>query len=308
MDINAKDIRTKLQELQSLDLNSLSFEDLKQQIRSGFLPVLFTRISAGNYVERVRLNKGVKVFERPSDLSYITNPEIIRSYGRANAKESSIFYGAVISSNVSIPHIIALAETEELLRSKEKGKQDKQVLMTVSRWVIVSDMTLAEMVFSKAAILKQPEVRKAYGFQLELLRKSFSEDVVNAFVDLLTFFCDEFAKSEIKSDADYKLTAALSEVLFEIKRVQGIIYPSVRTELEGSNVALLPATVDKHLKLEEVFIALADIRGERVYLDTLCRAVGPLGINNEPFLWELRNPTHEAVKEEFFSSGRLPEY
>ncbi|MBO9595010.1 MAG: RES family NAD+ phosphorylase [Niabella sp.] len=307
MNINTKDIRTKLQELQSLDLNSLSFEDLKQQIRSGFLPVLFTRISAGNYVERVRLNKGIKVFERPSDLSYITNPEIIRSYGRANAKGSSIFYGAVISSNISIPHIVALAETEELLRSKEKGKQ-KQVLMTVSRWVIVSDMTLVEMVFSKAAILKQQEVKKAYDFQLELLRKDLPEDVVDAFVDLLTFFCDEFAKSNIESDSDYKLTAALSEVLFEIETIQGIIYPSVRTELEGSNVALLPATVDKHLKLEEVFIVLADIRGERVYLDTLCRAVGPLGMNNEPFLWELLNPTPEAVKAEFFATGRLPEF
>lgn len=251
MEFQAGTILDNLRQLRKLDAAALPFAEVKAIVKAGFVMPLLTRIHAGHYVERVRLNKDESVFLTPAELGYIRDLSKIKDCGRANGSGSSIFYGSVISSKVSLPHIVALAETEELLRGKEKGKRDKKLVMTISRWRIEKDMVLAEMVFSKSALEQQPEVRKARDFHLRLMRQQFPEPTVQAFVQLQEFFSEEFGKANIKASHDYHMSAAFAEVLYELGVAQGIIYPSVRTDMAGSNVALLPGTVDGHLRLEE---------------------------------------------------------
>ena len=64
-------------------------------------------------------------------------------------------------------------------------------------------------------------------------------------VFVIEFFSEEFAKSDIDFDTDYKLSVAYAEIALKSGSMKGLIYPGARTDDEGRNVALLPGVVDK---------------------------------------------------------------
>lgn len=300
-DIKYEELQTLLQKLKGMDLSKVPYNEIISIVNTAMvLPVLLTEIREGNYIERIRINKKDQIFTSKKELSYRTDPENINTFGRANSPGSAMFYGAVISSPIQLPRIVALAETEELLRSKDKGRVDKDIIMTVSRWQITKNMRLAEIVFKKDRIKSTPEIEKAYLFHLKAFREQMAEDEVQKLISILEFYSEEFAKSDIITDTDYKISAAYAESAFKNDMVQGIIYPSVRTEYEGSNVALLPATVDDHLQFEEAFIVHVQIRGKKVFLDNLYRT-GIVETNTNDLAWREMESTPQEIKNRFFS-------
>lgn len=66
-----------------------------------------------------------------------------------------------------------------------------------------------------------------------------------------TFFANEFAKSFTPNDYDYLLSACSTETVVE-KNLAGVLYPSVRVEGAGFNVAIHPYYVDNCMELEAV--------------------------------------------------------
>ncbi|WP_394677339.1 RES domain-containing protein [uncultured Sphingobacterium sp.] len=303
--IDLNEIRRNLQKLKEMDLGAISYNEIINIInREILLPVVVTEVRAGNFIERVRINRKNEIFTSKNELSYRTDIENIKTFGRANAPGSSIFYGAVISSPIQLPRIVALAETEEVLRGKEKGMVDKDILITISRWQIIKNMHLSEMVFKRDRIANTPEIEKAYQFHLKLFRENMPEENVQILISILEFYSEEFAKPKITTDADYKISAAYAESIFKTGRVHGIIYPSVRTDYEGSNVALLPQTVDEHLQFEEAFITHVRIRGKKVFLDNLART-GLVDSNTNSLEWYKMEPAPEEVKNIFFSHQNL---
>ncbi|WP_134091278.1 RES domain-containing protein [Olivibacter sp. XZL3] len=301
-EINLNDLKKRLDQLRKLDLSIISYPEIIDIINKEIvLPILVTEVRAGNYIERIRINKGNEIFTTKQELSYRTDLENIKSFGRSNSPGSSIFYGAVISSPIQLPRIVALAETDELLRSQEKGKVDKDIFMTVSKWKITKNMRLAEMVFKKDRIASTPEIEKAYQFHLKAFRENMPEEEVQKLISILEFYSEEFAKAEIITDADYKISAAYAESVFKTGNVQGIIYPSVRTDYEGSNVALLPKTVDDHLQFEEALIIHVQIRGKKVFLDNLYRT-GIVEADTNDLGWYKMESASEEVKNKFFGT------
>jgi RES domain len=302
LNISYEVVRDRLQKLGALDLSTVPYADIKDLINTDIiLPILVTEVRAGNHIERIRINKQDEIFTKKKELFYRTDLGNIKTFGRANSPGSSIFYGSVISSAIQLPRIVALAETDELLRSKDKGKIDQDLIMTVSKWEVKKNMRLAEMVFKKDRIASTPEIEKAYNFHLNAFRKNMPEEDVQMLISILEFYSEEFAKSEIISDTDYKISAAYAESAFEIGNVQGIIYPSVRTDYEGSNVALLPKTVDEHLQFEEALIIHVRIRGKKVFLDTLYRT-GTVDAKAVNFGWHEVESAPQEIKDMFFST------
>lgn len=173
--------------------------------------------------------------------------------------------------------------------------------MTVSKWKITKNMRLAEMVFKKDRIASTPEIEKAYQFHLKAFRENMPEEEVQKLISILEFYSEEFAKAEIITDADYKISAAYAESVFKTGNVQGIIYPSVRTDYEGSNVALLPKTVDDHLQFEEALIIHVQIRGKKVFLDNLYRT-GIVEADTNDLGWYKMESASEEVKNKFFGT------
>ena len=263
------------------------------------LPILISQIHAGNYIERIRINKNDEIFTKKTELSYRTDLNNISRFGRANSPGSSMFYGSVISTPISLPRIVALAETDELLRSKEKGKIDKSFIITVSKWKILEDIRVAEMVFMKNRIKSTPEIEHAYNFHLKNFRANMPEEEVQKLVAVVEFFSEEFAKASVDFDTDYKLSAAYAQIALRSGSVKGLIYPSVRTDYEGSNLALLPEVVDENLLLEEAIIVHVKIKGKKVFLDNLYRT-GELPTDAVNFNWYEMKSAQQGVKDKFF--------
>ena len=127
------------------------------------------------------------------------------------------------------------------------------------------------------------------------------EQEVQKLVAVVEFFSEEFAKADIDFDTDYKLSAAYAQIALKSGSVKGLIYPSVRTDYEGSNVALLPEVVDKNLHLEEALIVHVQIKGKKVFLDNLYRT-GELSADAVSFDWYQMESAPQEVKDKFFST------
>lgn len=175
-EINYQELLSRLRRLKALDLSAVTFDKIIAMINSDIpLPILISQIHAGHYIERILINKGDEIFTKKTQLSYRTDLNNISMFGRANSSKSSMFYGEVISSPINLPRIVALAETDESLRSEEKGKIDKNLIITVSKWKILNDIRLAEMVFMKNRIKKTLEIGHAYEFHLKNFRENVPE-------------------------------------------------------------------------------------------------------------------------------------
>ena len=86
------------------------------------------------------------------------------------------------------------------------------------------------------------------------------------------FIASEFKKSKISSDSDYLISAIFSDVMVS-KGFDGILYPSVRTEGKGINVALTPSAVEKKMKLELAGICIIYKNKDIVVIDNLKNAI-----------------------------------
>lgn len=163
----------------SLNLRDVGYYEVLALMRViGRLPIPIARIPVGVSIDRVRKNIGEKLFSAVDDLSYITDPNVIRDrlteYGRANKPHTVMFYGAVESSLVRHQRITAIAETSALWQDKAANNIGGE-FYTVGRWVTTSELFVAEMVFATEALAINPDIQIAYLKQAEFLKGETSE-------------------------------------------------------------------------------------------------------------------------------------
>jgi len=80
---------------------------------------------------------------------------------------------------------------------------------------------------------------------------------------ILEFFCDEFSKSNIESENDYKFSVSYTRRLqqankaiapqFESEKFNGIVYPSVALKFAGDNVALFDENLYNKIKFKTAY-------------------------------------------------------
>jgi len=299
-------MKRRLKAFQELDPVSTPYKRILEIINKElFVPVTVAKIHAGHYVERVRIMDGTDdIFTRKSELSYIQDVTKITSFGRANSPGKAMFYGAVASSSIWSPRIVALAETEAALQGENKGATDKQLLITVGKWLVKKDLIVSEMVFKKDAIQKTPEVKKAFEQHSAAIIAQHPLPEAKQSIALLEFFSEAMAK-RARTNSDYKISAAFTESILKMGEFDGIMFQSVQTEFEGTNVALTPKAVEESLYLEEALIISVDIRGKRVFLNNLART-GLLKLDQEEFSWAIMDPASREEIEHFFETGELP--
>ena len=80
------------------------------------------------------------------------------------------------------------------------------------------------------------------------------------------YFANCFANPNTPNDYDYLLSACFAEMTVE-KGFAGVMYPSVRAEGQGFNVAIHPYFVDNCLELEAAGQCTYYKRGYNSYLD-----------------------------------------
>lgn len=234
-------------------LEEVPYEDIYQSIaamRDKFVPSAI--IKKGAYIDRVRVHKkGEKEFLRETDVSYIHDQEIIDKYvgfGRANREKQAVFYGAVESPEIGQPRVVAYFETSEVLKELDRH-QDVTELFTVSRWRVLENIEVLEMIFSDEAL----KVSKYAQWALENQLRNYKDLPLAAhYEEQGKFFSNEFARSDVKDGQSYKykITSAYANYIWNNTEFKGITYPSVQSNYLGQNLALLPEVVDKYLKLE----------------------------------------------------------
>jgi hypothetical protein len=277
-------INKVLTELNELTLQDVSYDSIFEKLATELkiIPFVTAILKKGHYIERGRINEQEQVFNSESELSYRTDNENITKYGRANCPNQSMFYGAVKSEFIEYPRIVNLFEISGLFRDGDLIS-DGEFTFTVGKWKIKEDFEVVEIVFDKKTIERIPEIKKAYEYHLANLKKDFP-DKIKEFSAVLEFFSNEFAKNDISSDNDYKISAVYTNMAIQNRGHNGVIYPSVRTEGQGRNVVLSIEAVDKYLELEKVAMFKVVKKGDSAEISNIAVAL-ELGENNAKFNW-----------------------
>jgi hypothetical protein len=232
-------------ELNALDLSKISVEDLKDKINSCFPIINFGEImwDSRYHVFRVRRNQ-YNEFNPYNNISEIgLAPADDTPFGRANYEFDPIFYGSHQGD-------LALFESNQNLPEYERFTPQN---FTMGVWKVKENETLrlAPLIDSDQVKAVREDMVKVSEFSDQLYSKHItSEKVIESSRIIRKFFADQFAKSDIKSNHDYKISSfyattlkafnALSWVKFD-----GILYPSVAYKYRTDNVAIFPQSLYK---------------------------------------------------------------
>lgn len=279
------EIKKLIVEYETADLEKVSFNKLSVQLRKlKWIPILTAKLNKGYHIERARINRPEEIFYSEADISYRNDYENIKTYGRANMKHQSLFYGAIESDVIKHPRLINLLETSQIFRDLDKIKVDKaDFVMTVGKWRIKEDIEVAEMVFNKDSIKNSKDVEKSFKYHQENLAKEHPENL-EQFLLILEFFSNQFARKDINKNTDYMISAAFTDFVINWKGLPGLKYPSVKSDYIGHNIVLTPVVVEQFLELEIAAMFRITKNGENSLVSPIKHATefGPLNSN---FKW-----------------------
>lgn len=254
--MTTEEIKNIITDFKSLDLSKYpqgQIEQIFRKIRK--LPIHETTFHAGMVIHRARPNDNGDNFRKRKDLSYKPQ-EFNKTYQRASTPNRTMFYGAVIPTEnleyeLDSERVIAASEASYLLRNPNEFKNGEQKIV-YGKWRIISDCKLATILSSDANKNVTPYSKKCSERFFNWLKEEHPDYVEQATL-LTDYFADEYAKEGIKDGEDYKymISANFSESLVQLG-LNGVIFPSVRIEARGINVAIEPNFVDNFMRLEAV--------------------------------------------------------
>lgn len=293
----------KLQEY-SNKLDKISYSEIYNLLRESIIriPIPMAKFHKDAELDRARLNKGDNLYNSIDDLGYIKDQNIIdnylNEYGRANMPHQVMFYAAMKTSIIDKPRVTAIAETSRLFQDKNGYNLDGEKY-TISRWVSSEEFLIAEMVFSKAAIKSNPDVRKSFENQIQFANNLDEKDI-QFYNEFLIFISEEFARKTEKND-DYKISVAYTNLILEHPKVKGVMFPSVQTNYLGANLVIPPSTVDKYFTPKVCSTQILYKTPEKTLIangEHYCDQIGGNEIN-----WMLTDVQHlskkEAIKKHF---------
>jgi len=233
----------------SKDLANIPYEHIYDTIAclsNKFVPI--AKLNKGWFIDRVRINYNGEIFTGIDDVGYNKKNLDKIKYGRANIPHQAVFYGSVVSFQLDKPYVVAHIETSEKLRHSTEYDEINETF-TVSRWKILEDIGVVEMIFSKEALQVNADTMESYMFQSDKIK---NHKLKKYFKKTSMLFSEEFAKKDIGvgEEYKYKISSAYANYIWNKTELIGITYPSVASGYVGQNIALLPEAVDKYLQLE----------------------------------------------------------
>ncbi len=234
-------------DLQKLDLNIVDDFEIRELFAKlkEFGTIVF-KISKGRYIYRsLKMNSENERYFNKDRISFNPNPS---NYGRANLPNKPIFYGSITTEkelgkrllnendefqNTVHGYLLNVLECSEILGSLEKyGKE----FFTIGIWEVKEDI--------EVLVIHDENDRNNLSKEMKIACKNFfnqlSEDRKGLFSSLNSFLSKEFSKKVLpENEKQYKISANFSQHIIDIG-LSGILYPSVKAEGEGFNVALNP--------------------------------------------------------------------
>jgi hypothetical protein len=211
-------------------------------------------LSSGAIVHRARVNPAGVSFTHQRELSYNPNSAAITRYGRANAPGQSVFYCSEEAAT-------ALFETVDAVFPDRNTSETGS--MSIGSWRAIRPVEITLILNSETALTRFPAGEA--GDALRFLLAHADPRTINMCRRALDYFVARFAAS-VTNHLQYRITSAFFNFVVADGRSAGIVYPSVRRNLMGVNMALLPEVVDQRLELVDVARVDFTKEGDRVDL------------------------------------------
>ena len=280
------DLKKSIKKLKECDLSKIGYGKLWQVIENEFGVIPFLKQDLVNVeVDRVRINRNIgEIFTTENEISYREDVKNIEKFGRANSPFQSMFYGAISTKEIKYPRITSLIETSEIFRDIPNNRfTDAYFLMTLGKWTITKPVTVIDLIFSKKNIDNIEDIKMSNQEARKIIEEQYPNNVEQIEL-ILEFFSDEFAKENIVTHNDYKISCIYSQVALN-QGINGIIYPSVRTKALGYNIALTPSSVDYSLNLTNSSMFKIEKVKDNTFVKNYKLALD-LGNYNTDFKWK----------------------
>lgn len=239
------DINLIIDQLKQLDLATYPKEEIEKLLRQtgkiGYVVVTFHR---GKAMIRARPNSPGERFEASKDYSFKPQ-EFNKTYQRASTPNKTMFYATIIPENLQPGEldnmrVIGVAEAIPMLRDKTKSGYQK---ISFGKWIVREDINLMAIIH-KEEYSKESSYTKELKDAYDQFIRNTPSDVLERSMAYTSFLADQFSKLEIRGDYDYMISALFSELMTDIG-LDGVLFPSVRVEGKGFNVAITPEATKK---------------------------------------------------------------
>jgi hypothetical protein len=239
-----------LYQLEDVNLSEDSAEkqlyDLFKKLQT--LPVVSYSLPANSPLTRARLNNDG---ERYSQVHQVWHKptEFNTGFGRASNPYINVMYGAINpytdhSINKPDERITALCEISNIYFTEPEDL--KTEVVTFARWVPGKELNMVCPFDFSELSLESPIMNELNEAYLKVIRdnESFKEQITR----FHAYISSQFSKYPIAHEYEYKTTALFTEMILSMG-FDGVIYPSVKTDLKGINVAINSEFVEKNFKL-----------------------------------------------------------
>ena len=261
-----KDADDLISEFKSLELNKYPIEKLRSLVLDiGHIGTILFTLHEGKIIYRARPTERNQVFSKKSDVSYLP-PEKNLEYKRASTPNNTMFYGSILPENINPGElnevrIVGCFECIPFLRDKTLDGEQK---ITFGSWIVTKDVPLLAIVHHQDFNDKS-EYIKEMNSEYNKFMTGYPE-IRDRTTKLIEYLASEFAKKSTDNQYNYLISALFTERIIE-KGLAGVLYPSVRTDGEGFNVAIHPNFVESNMKLISVGVCTAYKKGNKTILD-----------------------------------------
>lgn len=249
-----------IKKINDLDLRKSSSENEFNAImqKAGYQPMLVP-IAMNTFLYRAVPPKKGENYHNKDFLKYHPKPKL----QRANLENQPTFYGMWLFDDTDFQNanLTCASETSKSIRNYTNGKYTTGVdNYVLSQWLTQKELHLFAVVdpqiFNNSNNRLLINLQNTYKKYIQYLQNYKCASEISKIQELNTFFANKFAEKVNEDEQDkYKLTAYLSNYLRNLHvhdsqnkeiRIDGILYPSVRSEGKGVCVAISQNTVDEN--------------------------------------------------------------
>jgi hypothetical protein len=226
--------------------------------RMGF-PIPFVIYPKGSKFVRCRIhNSTTSFFNNVKDISYHTDVENIKSFGRANEPGQSVFY-------CSDDDWISYVETSPIARN---GQDAEKEIVTTGLWIATTDILVASVLNNEKIRGKNKKI-DSISQDFEKITKMQGDENAKIVEEFFQFLSSEFAQESNGNSNQYKITAAFTNYIFNsVKQADGILFPSSLYIEKGLNFALKTNVVDKKMKFHSAIRRIMEKKRKTSYVET----------------------------------------
>lgn len=246
------EILSSINRLKELDLSKYPYGEILTELNNlDSIGQIVVTLKPNKPIFRARMNDGDAHFSSKCELTY--RPQHLNlSCQRASTPNMTMFYGSILPDNLQpgemdITRATPIYETSAFLRDKNlKGIRK----VTFSRWNVIHDLKLIAVLQHDKFYDKSNYTKKIMDEFRQFLDQN--PDKKDESIEFTTFLSNEFAKT-VKEDESYQylISAAFSELVVK-NGFDGVLYPSVKMDGKGFNVALTPFASDTKVILSVV--------------------------------------------------------